>query len=153
MTKIGLQELIRTRTRNDCDPIQPTQIHSLRRNTRSAPQQPGFGAQGTMHPNVFNPQIHTLLNDLIGNLWACKNEYAIGFFGDGLYIRIAGLTIVCIDVRIDRKYLVACIFKLFKIQITTCFAFIRYANNRNLLLTKEIFHQIINGSHIYLLRN
>ena len=83
MTKIRLQELVRARARDHSNSIGFAFCHSILRNAGHACRQTGLGTHHAVHPDVFDAEVHALLNDLIGHFGAGKDEDRIHFLGDG----------------------------------------------------------------------
>ena len=96
---------------------------------------------------MFNTQLHTLGNDLLGHVGVGKDENSIHLLRDGIQVRVAGIPLVFADPRINRINLIPVLFEFFITQIATRIALIRNTHHGDLLLSKKITNHTIDSSH------
>jgi hypothetical protein len=96
---------------------------------------------------MFDPQIHTLPNDLFRDSGAGQHEYCIRFFRYGSQVRKARRAIECGYARVDCVDPIAMLFEYFVIFISAGFALIRNAYYCDYLLRQKILYKIIDFCH------
>lgn len=77
VAKIGIQELVRARSRDYRDPVFMTHTHRILRDAGHILSQTGFRPHQAMHPDVLDAQIYTLLHDLFGYSGVGEDEHCV----------------------------------------------------------------------------
>src|SRR5512143_1384244 len=96
---------------------------------------------------MLDAEFYTLLDHLLGDFGAGKNEHGIGAIGNRLQIRIAGIAFIGGDARIDGTNRVARGLEAAIAGVTARLALIRNADHGDLLLSEELLHERIDFSH------
>jgi hypothetical protein len=100
-----------------------------------------------VHPDILDPQLHTLFDNLVCHPRAGENKDSVHLFGNRVEIRITHIVFIGGHPGVHSIDLITTFLELFVDEITACIALIRNANHGNLLLGEKVLYEIIEFFH------